>query len=131
MIDHLSLGVNDMKKSAAFYDAVLGTLGIRRIHQENGDDGAPLAIGYGVDRPVFWIDIPLDTSRPASACNGTHIGFKAGSVEAVQNFHKEALRLGGKDAGMPGPRPEYHEHYYAAFVYDPEGHKIEAVFGNS
>ncbi len=121
MIDHISIGVNDMRKSRAFYDAVFAPLGLKRLF-----DDEDVASGYGIERPMFWIDIPLDNLAAASS-NGTHIAFTAPSRRAVDEFHRLALAMGGKDQGKPGLRPEYDEHYYAAFVSDLDGHKIEAV----
>ncbi|MGB9153452.1 MAG: VOC family protein [Alphaproteobacteria bacterium] len=121
MIDHFSIGVNDMKKSRVFYDRVLEPLGYSRLI----DDGER-ASGYGTEVPRFWIDIPLN-EKPASTGNGMHIAFTAPTRWAVDAFHEQALLMGGQDQGAPGLRPEYGEHYYAAFVLDLDGHKIEAV----
>lgn len=122
MIDHTGIGVSDVAKSAAFYDAALGALGMRRVVQmpENvGSDG----IGYGVDYPVFWIDKfhPHDAKQ--------HTAFAAKSHAAVDAFHAAALTAGGKDNGPPGLRGDgYPPGYYAAFVIDPDGNNMEAVF---
>jgi catechol 2,3-dioxygenase-like lactoylglutathione lyase family enzyme len=123
VLDHISIGVTDLKRSAAFYDAVLESLGLRQVFRD-GD----LAIGYGISEPWFWIDIPLDVNRPVTAGNGTHIAFKAQNREAVHSFHALALKHGGHDASKPGLRPHYGPDYYGAFAFDPDGHKIEAVF---
>jgi catechol 2,3-dioxygenase-like lactoylglutathione lyase family enzyme len=85
-------------------------------------DGA----GYGREFPEFWIGHPHD-GQPASTGNGVHVCFKAASQEEVDAFHAEALAQGGTDDGPPGLRPEYMPNYYAAFVRDPDGNKIEAV----
>ncbi len=121
MIHHVSLGVSDLARAAAFYDAVLVPLGYRRTFEVDG-----VAIAYGEKFPEFWIGGPLDRSRPASAGNGTHVAFTAPSQEAVAQFHAAALAIGGIDDGAPGPRPEYGPDYHGAFVRDPDGNKIEA-----
>ncbi len=121
MIHHVSLGVSDLERAAAFYDAVLTPLGYRRTLEVEG-----LAIAYGEKSPEFWIGGPLDRSRPASAGNGTHVAFAAPSPEAADRFHAAALERGADDDGAPGPRPQYGPGYYGAFVRDPDGNKIEA-----
>lgn len=124
MIDHLSLGVTDVARSREFYDAALAVLGYKRLY-----DHEDVASAYGTEAPRyrFWIGLPLDESRPARPCNGTHVCFQAASRAAVEAFHEAALANGGRDAGSPGLRPEYMETYYAAFAFDPDGHKVEAV----
>ncbi|RKH41975.1 VOC family protein [Corallococcus sicarius] len=124
MIDHTGIGVSDMARSAAFYDAALGALGLRRVAQlpENvGTDG----IGYGVDYPVFWID----RYHPHGVKQ--HTAFAAKSRAQVDAFHAAAVKAGGTDNGPPGLRPTstgYPPGYYAAFVMDPDGNNMEAVF---
>ncbi|MDH3472210.1 MAG: VOC family protein [Rhodospirillales bacterium] len=120
MISHLSLGTNDLERAAAFYDAVLPTLGYKRVLTR--DD----CVAYGDRYPAFWIVRPLDESRPAAPGNGTHVAFHARTRDMVHAFHAAALKAGARDNGAPGPRPEYGELYYGAFVIDPDGHKIEA-----
>jgi len=118
MIDHTGIGVADVARSARFYDAALATLGLRRVRQmpENvGSDG----IGYGVEYPVFWID----RFHPHSVRQ--HTAFAAKNRAEVDAFHAAALKAGGTDNGAPGQR---WPHYYAAFVLDPDGNNIEAVF---
>ena len=124
MLDHVSLGVTDMPRARGFYDAVLLTLGYKRLF-----DHEDFASAYGPEAPrfEFWIGQPLDPGKPAAPCNGSHICFQAPSRAAVEAFHKAALANGGSDGGAPGARPEYMETYYAAFAFDPDGHKIEAV----
>ncbi len=122
MIDHISVGVRDLARSRNFYDAVLPTLGYRRVWEVEG------GFGYGPtdDTPHFWINMPLDEGRPAGAGNGSHIAFTATSRAAVDKFYKAALAAGATDNGAPGRR-DYTPTYYAAFVRDPDGHAIEAV----
>ena len=124
MIDHLSLGVTDLARSREFYDAALATLGYQRLY-----DHEDAASAYGPEAPQypFWIGLPLDESRPAAPGNGTHVCFQAASRAAVEAFYEAALAHGGRDAGAPGLRPQYMETYYAAFAFDPDGHKVEAV----
>jgi catechol 2,3-dioxygenase-like lactoylglutathione lyase family enzyme len=123
MIDHTGIGVADVARSAAFYDAVLGTLGLRRVVQmpeESGTDG----VGYGADYPVFWID----RFHPHGLKQ--HTAFSAKSRAEVDAFHAAALNSGGTDNGPPGLRDTstgYPPGYYAAFVLDPDGNNMEAV----
>jgi catechol 2,3-dioxygenase-like lactoylglutathione lyase family enzyme len=122
MIDHTGIGVADIGRSAAFYDAALGALGMRRamqLHESTGTD----AVGYGLDYPVFWID----RYHPHSV--KLHIAFVAKSRAEVDAFHAAALKAGGTDNGAPGPREDQSSPvYYAAFVLDPDGNNMEAVF---
>lgn len=122
MIDHVSIGVSDLVRSAAFYDRVLATLGVARLF-EAGDH-----IAYGRrGEPYFIINPPLDPSRgPVGRTNGLHICFTAATAAQVRDFHRVALEQGATDDGAPGLRPHYTPTYYAAFVLDPDGHKIEA-----
>ncbi|MBS7700095.1 MULTISPECIES: VOC family protein [unclassified Chelatococcus] len=120
MIHHVSVGTSDVRRSRLFYDPVLETLGLRLL--KASDESAD----YGVSSILFSLETPVN-GRPASAGNGVHIAFAAGSRAMVDEFHATALRHGGADAGAPGLRPEYDAHYYGAFVTDPDGNKIEAV----
>jgi catechol 2,3-dioxygenase-like lactoylglutathione lyase family enzyme len=120
VISHVSLGTNDYPRAKAFYDVVLATLQIRCVMDFDG--GA----GYGRKFPEFWIQAPLDGAR-ASAGNGVHVAFLANTINEVNAFHAKALELGGKDEGAPGYRPDYTPEYYAAFVRDLDGNKIEAM----
>jgi catechol 2,3-dioxygenase-like lactoylglutathione lyase family enzyme len=124
MLDHISLGVTDLARARKFYDAVLRPLGYRMVLPIAGH-----AYGYGAakDQPRFWIGLPLAKRRKARAGAGTHIAFEAPTRKAVNAFYKAALRAGAKDNGKPGLRADYHPNYYGAFVFDPEGHAIEAV----
>ena len=123
MFDHITITVIDYAKSRAFYEAVLAILNMKSLYEEKD-----IVTGFGVDRPVFWVG-KHDAEHPVST--NVHIAFRCNSQELVNAFHKAALAAGGKDNGAPGPRPQYHEKYYAAFVLDPDGNNIEAVFGNS
>lgn len=130
MIDHISLPVADYARSRAFYDRCLGALGYKVVQKR---DAGPDDIwcGYGAtegDEPAFCID---GSARPGAAPTATpegqHLAFAAPDRAAVDAFHKEALLAGGRDNGAPGLRPKYHATYYAAFVLDPDGHRLEAV----
>jgi catechol 2,3-dioxygenase-like lactoylglutathione lyase family enzyme len=120
MLDHVSLGVRDLSRSMRFYDAVLATIGQLRVWTREG------AAGYGEpgrdDRLAIF---QKDDARPAG--EGTHLALTARTAGEVDRFHAEALAHGGTDLGPPGPRPQYGPGYYAAFVLDPDGHKLEAV----
>lgn len=120
VMSHVSLGTNDYPRAKAFYDQVLATLQIRCVMDFPG------AAGYGRKFPEFWIQLPHDR-KPATVGNGVHISFLANSREEVDAFHAKALSLGATDDGAPGLRPEYDKAYYAAYVRDLDGHKIEAM----
>ncbi|NMK46277.1 VOC family protein [Achromobacter sp. Bel] len=124
MIDHTGIGVADVARSAAFYDSVLGALGLRRVMQIPVDKGTD-AVGYGVDYPIFWID----KFHPHGVHQ--HTAFAAKNRAEVDAFHAAAMTAGGTDNGVPGLRDTakgYPEGYYAAFVFDLDGNNIEAVF---
>ena len=117
-LNHIGIPVSDMKRSRAFYEAALAPLGMA-VRTDFGE-----AVGFGAegDSGLFWI------SANDKVGEGIHVAFDAASHEQVQAFHKGALSAGGKDNGAPGPRPNYGPNYYAAFVYDPDGANIEAVY---
>ena len=121
ILSHISIGTNDFERATAFYDAVLATVGAKRVMEHPG------AVAYGKQYPEFWVQIPLDGKSPTTG-NGTHFGFTASSKKAVQAFYDAAIAAGASDDGKPGPRPLYGEPYYGCFVHDPDGHKIEAAF---
>jgi catechol 2,3-dioxygenase-like lactoylglutathione lyase family enzyme len=123
MIDHIGLNVSDPKKSRHFYDNALAPLGYKMMMEipKEYTDGA-VVLGYGVPpKADFWVS-EGKPNKPA-----LHIAFRAENRKQVDEFYKAALAAGGMDNGAPGPRPHYHEHYYGAFVLDPDGHNIEAV----
>jgi catechol 2,3-dioxygenase-like lactoylglutathione lyase family enzyme len=120
MFDHVSIGVRDLVRSGQFYDTVLKPLGYSRLY--DGEHG----LGYGKDRPLFWLN-PTKTPAPRNPQSGCHICFRAPSRADVDAFHAVALNHGGADDGAPGLRPQYTPTYYAGFIYDPDGYRIEAV----
>ena len=125
-IDHVSVGVSNMKRAKAFYDAALAPLGMTPVMPvEFG--GQLVGVGYGTpQRPTFWIQLPIN-GQPASMGNGVHIAFHADNRAQVDAFFMAAIEYGGVEDGRPGLRTEYHPDYYGAFVRDPDGNKIEAV----
>ena len=122
MFDHVSIGVSDIKRAGTFYDAVLKPLDIARLH--DGDT----ALVYGEKSSGLCL---LAASKPVKADleSGLHFCFQAKSRAAVDAFHAAALKMGGKDNGKPGVRADYSPKYYAAFVIDPDGYRIEAYCG--
>ena len=124
MLDHISIPVKDLERAAAFYDAVLGTLGLERRKERPG------AIGYGPrsrPAPVFWVLARPSGAHFAESGTGLHISFQAPSRPSVDAFFETGIRCGGRDAGRPGMRPQYTSPFYGAFVIDLDGFKIEAV----
>ncbi len=122
VLDHVGYSISDYTASRAFYVKALAPLGMR-ILMEFGKEmtGQGDVAGFGIDKPDFWIS----TGRAAQT--GIHVAFSAKDRAMVDAFYKAALAAGGKDNGEPGLRPQYHEHYYGAFVLDPDGNNIEAV----
>ena len=127
MLHHLSFGVADLRRSAAFYDATLATLGFVRVWSDFEGGADDQAIGYGRAGGGDRFAIKHRTSAPLVAPAGLHVAFAASDREAVQRFHAAALAHGGRDNGAPGARPQYGADYDAAFVVDPDGYHVEAV----
>jgi catechol 2,3-dioxygenase-like lactoylglutathione lyase family enzyme len=123
LFDHISLGVSSLERSAAFYDAVLAALGHVRLFKNIRSVcyGPP---GFKGEAPFAIIEWGKDV---AASGPGFHVAFAAQSRAAVDQFHKSALETGGVDQGPPGIREDYDPGYYAAFVRDPDGHRLEAV----
>jgi catechol 2,3-dioxygenase-like lactoylglutathione lyase family enzyme len=121
MIDHVSVAVRDLRKAEAFYAAVLAALGMSK--QREWPDAA---IGFGKKYPEFWINARAGMNRVAED-SGVHICLRASDTAAVDAFHAAALKSGGVSDGEPGERPHYYPGYYAAFVRDPDGNRLEAV----
>lgn len=124
MLNHVSIGVRDLAKTKRFYDAALAPLGYKCL-----SEGAS-SLGYGAGDVVLWIS---PTARPVVADmeSGLHFCFDAPDRKSVAAFHKAALKAGGADNGKPGLRAEYGPHYYAAFVIDPDGYRLEAYCGKA
>jgi catechol 2,3-dioxygenase-like lactoylglutathione lyase family enzyme len=120
MIDHISIAVSDLERSTKFYQAVLGTLDMTKLR------AWPASTGFGKSYPEFWLN-----HRPGTAAigadSGVHICLRARGKDAVDAFHAAALRAGGSCDGAPGMRPEYNDRYYAAFIHDPDGNRVEVV----
>ena len=122
IIDHLSVGVPDIEAACRFYDQALAALGCSRLATADG------FAAYGTDKVQFLVMTPSDGGE-YGAGNGTHVCFVAGDRAAVDAFHRQALAHGGTDAGAPGERPGYPKpDIYTAFVRDPFGNKLEAIF---
>ena len=119
MIDHVGFEVADLRRSAAFYDAVFGALGGRRLH-----DG-PHAIAYGTDHPEIWFVVRGRRPEPGYG----HLALAARGRAAVAGAHRAALSAGGTDDGAPNLRTQYGPLYYAAYVRDPDGLRVEFVSG--
>jgi catechol 2,3-dioxygenase-like lactoylglutathione lyase family enzyme len=124
MIDHAGLQVTRPELSRRFYEQALASLGYSLLMQVPTEfTGGKAVFGFGVaPKADFWL------AEGAANEPRVHIAFRADSRAQVDEFHRAALAAGGKDNGPPGPRPHYHENYYGAFVLDPDGHNIEAVF---
>jgi catechol 2,3-dioxygenase-like lactoylglutathione lyase family enzyme len=120
MIDHVSIGVRDLERAARFYEQALAPLGLSRLVTR------PATIGFGKTYPEFWINL-----RPEMAAvpydSGVHICLRSRSSGDVNAFHAAALAAGGRSDGAPGLRPHDRVRYYAAFIVDPDGNRIEAV----
>ena len=118
MYAHTTVGTNDLEKSRAFYDAVLGALGHDCFHSST------TSAGYGTEHGQnFWLLFPLD-GKPARSGNGINIGLDASSRDAVRQAHSAALENAGSCDGEPALRPQYTENFYAAYVRDPDGNKL-------
>jgi catechol 2,3-dioxygenase-like lactoylglutathione lyase family enzyme len=120
MLDHVSVGVRDLDRAAGFYESTLAPLGLSRLVTR------PATIGFGKNYPEFWINLRADMT-PVEPGSGVHICLRAKSADEVDAFHGAALKAGGSSDGEPGLRPHDRVRYYAAFVRDPDGNRIEAV----
>ena len=128
MLHHLSLGVRDITRAAAFYDAALAPLGYVRVWSDLRPGEPGEAVGYGPAGGGDKLALKAHGDATRAPGPGFHIAFAAPDRGAVDAFHAAALATGGTDNGPPGLRPHYGATYYAAFVIDPDGHRIEAVF---
>jgi catechol 2,3-dioxygenase-like lactoylglutathione lyase family enzyme len=121
MIDHISIAVRDLKKGEPFYTALLAPLGMTKLRE-----WPDAAIGFGKKYPEFWINCRAAMDRIAQD-SGVHICLCAPDAAAVDAFHAAALNAGGTSDGAPGLRAKYHGNYYAAFIRDPDGNRVETV----
>lgn len=128
MLHHLSLGVFDLERAATFYDAALAPLGVVRVWSDIRPGEPDQAVGYGPPDGGDKLALKQQGDAAHAPGPGFHIAFAAPSRAAIEAFHAAALAAGGTDNGPPGLRPHYGPTYYAAFVIDPDGHRIEAVF---
>ena len=120
MIDHVSVAVSDLERSGRFYEATLAPLGLTRLVTR------PATVGFGKSYPEFWINLRAGMATVAPE-SGVHICLRAKSPLEVDAFHAAALKAGGGSDGAPGLRPHDRVRYYAAFIVDPDGNRIEAV----
>ena len=120
MIDHVSVGVSDLQRAARFYESALAPLGLSRLVTR------PATVGFGKNYPELWINLRAGMAEVAPE-SGIHICLRAKSAGEVDAFHAAALDAGGQSDGVPGLRPHDRVRYYAAFVRDPDGNRIEAV----
>ncbi len=120
MIDHVSIPVSNLSKSSEFYESLLAELEYKKLVSKSG------TVGFGKKYPDFWLN-----ERPALSVEGISDGFhvciRASSVEQVNAFHRKGIALGGKSDGVPGFREQYSKSYYAAFIQDVDGNRLEAV----
>ena len=126
MLHHISIGAQDIDRAARFYDAVLAPLGYVRVWTDLRPGEKEQAVGYGPPGSGDKLAVK-QVSQSIPQIPGFHIAFAAPSRAAVSAFYAAALATEGTDNGAPGLRPDYEANYFAAFVIDPEGHRIEAV----
>lgn len=119
MIDHVSLEVSNLERSARFYDALFFALGVRRVHC------TAHAVAYGTDQASVWV-----IERGGAGPGNGHVAIAARGKVAVDAAHEAGLSAGGRDDGPPGPRPQYGSRYYAAYLRDPDGLRLEIVSGS-
>lgn len=117
MIDHVGFEVSDLTRSAGFYDPVFFALGGRRMLESEH------AVAYGVNGAEFWIVVRGHTPAPGYG----HVALRASGKAAVDAAYQAGLAAGGSDDGPPGPRPQYGKRYYAAYMRDPDGLRVELV----
>ena len=120
MIDHVSVAVRDLGQATRFYEAVLGAIGYEKLVVR------PHTVGFGKSYPEFWVNLRA-AMTPVAGDSGAHVALRVRTIELVEAFHGAALAAGGSCDGAPGLRPQHGEGYYAAFIRDPDGNRIEAV----
>ncbi len=127
MLHHISFGVTNLKKAVAFYDAVLAPLGYVRVWTDFDGEPDTHAVGYGEPGGGDKLALKQYPDAAVAPGPGFHLAFSAPNREAVNQFYEAAIGNGGKDNGAPGLRPDYGPNYYAAYIVDPDGFRIEAV----
>jgi len=120
VIDHISIAVRDLDRAARFYEAVLGAIDYAKLETR------PHTIGFGKTYPELWLN-RRPAMSPLPDDSGTHVALRVRSTELVDAFHAAALAAGGSSDGAPGLRPQHGERYYAAFIRDSDGNRVEAV----
>lgn len=125
LFNHVQIKVKSLNASKSFYDGIMSVLGYKEVL--NIKD---VVIGYGTDVHDMF-EIRQNNASEAPLSSNIHIAFNAKSPKDVDSFYKTSIKLGAKCNGKPGPRPEYEEGYYAAFIIDPDGHNIEAVYSSA
>jgi catechol 2,3-dioxygenase-like lactoylglutathione lyase family enzyme len=129
VIDHVAIRVSDLGRSRAFYAAALEPLGFRILYERPAEVGGGRSVAFGrLGADDFAIHEPIASLGRNTVTRGMHIAFRADGVQAVAAFHEAAIDHGGRSIGAPGPRAEYSEGYYGAFVLDPDGNNVEAVW---
>lgn len=123
MLDHIGLRVTDIAKAKAFYDKALAPIGVSMVMEVTAEQtGNTPVYGFGEgQKPYFWV------AQDKIATERLHVAFATDSRAKVDAFYKAAMAAGGRDNGPPGIREMYHPNYYGAFVFDADGHNIEAV----
>jgi len=129
MIGYVTLGTDDLDRARAYYDALLGSIGARRVMQFPDDDGGFTMYGIGRDKPALVVTRPYD-KQPMHPGNGTMVALVMDSRDKVDAFHARAIELGGTNEGDPGFRGDPKFGFYFAYFRDPDGHKL-AVFNIS
>lgn len=125
-IYHVSLGISDIARARTFYTAILSPLGYKLLYEVT-EGPATTSLGWGLHFPELWTNLPLDRREPDPG-SGIHVAFHAPSRNSVDAFYRAALLAGGRDNGPPGYRRGYDPGYYGAFVIDPDGNKLEAMW---
>ena len=128
ILDHVAIRVSDLARSRAFYAAALEPLGFGVLYETTAGDPTGPGVAFGhVGADDFAIHEPIPSPGRDTVTRGVHLAFRAEGAQAVAAFHAAAVANGGRSIGEPGPRPEYSEGYYGAFVLDPDGNNVEAV----
>ncbi|MDP9259698.1 MAG: VOC family protein [Actinomycetota bacterium] len=127
VLDHVAIRVSDLARSREFYEAALAALEFRVLYETGAERGRGVAFGR-VGADDFAIHEPIAIPGRDTITRGAHLAFRADDARSVMAFHAAAVAHGGRSIGEPGPRPEYSEGYFGAFVLDPDGNNVEAVW---